>query len=69
MIGKQTILIKGDKMQYKKYIKVSKQGGTSITIPKQICEMFEIVPGEYLELIVNFDEDIKQIKLRKINNN
>lgn len=56
-------------MQYKKYIKVSKQGGTSITIPKQICEMFEIVPGEYLELIVNFDEDIKQIKLRKINNN
>lgn len=48
-------------MIYTKKVKVSKQGGTSITLPAAFCEMLQIKPGQQLEL--NLDTETKTVTM------
>ena len=50
-------------MIYEKIVKVSKQGGCIITIPKVICEMLQITPDSKLKL--TFDTETETIQLKK----
>ena len=57
--------MQGDKkrMIYEKTVKVSKQGGCIITIPKVMCEMLKITPESKLKL--TFDTETETIQMKK----
>ena len=50
-------------MIYEKTVKVSKQGGCIITIPKVMCEMLQITPESKLKL--TFDTEAETIQMKK----
>ena len=50
-------------MRYEKSVKVSKQGGTCINIPKVMCEFLDIKPGNILTLVM--DTDTQEVSIIK----
>ena len=51
-------------MQITKEVTVSKQGGTCINIPKQICDVMDINAGDKLSLSLDTEEKI--VKVSKV---
>lgn len=40
-------------MEIKKKVKVLRQGATTVTIPKQICDLCKIKPGDTIEFVLD----------------